>query len=599
VSKTPIRRTGSATATRTPTRTPLATKAGVKPRSGGVTTLSCTNDTVVLTPSPTDHLGNAAQLVEALDEANYGENEFGEICYPYNIFLQGGTYDLSGETVYLPNGIYRPVILHGADASSNRATLKVSTSHLLDIKADADVELHYVTVTNNGEHDGRFSGGAIANAGTLSIFDSVINNNAAEHEAGAILNWGTLNLTRTIVSNNTASAGGAIRNEGGTLIATCASFLNNTADWHGAILQVQNTTMTITKSKFVGNHASSGEGGAIGAWPGTTVNATNNWWGASGGIPVNTSGAGTDTVYGNVIVEPVAEEDPITELAECEAQAPALTPTPSPTPSPSPTPQVHCGDLPPAGGTIDERAACYGITFTVDRSAGGDATIAWNDSRKQAVLDSAYAVTSELADLLGLGYEPATFELLFGEQEFRLVGNSSGQAQCSAIVDTPQVVKFNVGGMISAANANCVNQYTATHELGHALRSRIISGGGDDTSDYLLANPLQYQYTDQQGNPQTVTIMGIFGGIWTRGQYGWGCGTQWQQHPETPTMLQDVRLDEGFADLFLNWIYGQFRDTQCPGGPWPSPVPPNFTPGTLRNNYMTDMLEQLAPYAAN
>jgi hypothetical protein len=297
---------------------------------------------VTITPSSTDYFANAQQLVAALDDANNGFNAIGDICYPYNIYLQGGTYDLNGPDVYLPSILnYRSVILHGANSAGSRALLNISATNNVHTQSLAALTLRFVIVTNNNQHDGRAGGGGFVNGGTLAIYDSIIRDNAAVNEAGAILNYGDLTIERTTFSGNTASAGGAIKNDSGTLVITCSSFLNNHADWHGAILQTVGTSVTITKSKFVGNTATIGGGGAIGTYSGASVSAVNNWWGADGLVPeIVEFGASTNTLGSDTItVEPIAPDDPMLD-PEClsEAQTPTPTPTSTNTPIPLPTP---------------------------------------------------------------------------------------------------------------------------------------------------------------------------------------------------------------------------------------------------------------------
>jgi len=305
-----------------------------------------------------------------------------------------------------------------------------------------------------------------------------------------------------------------------------------------------------------------------------------------------------------------------------------VTPTPSPTLTPSATltPTPDPCDTPNNIASLDSRAACYGITFSVDVSAGGDSSVVWNDTRKQDVIDGAQHITTALSTLdlqPKLADKPGSFKAVFGSQELRLVGNNSGLPECGAVVDTPQVIKFNMGSTIGTitqngetlSNTACINQYTATHELGHALRNRIKQGSNDPANDpagdsgYLITNSIKYTYLDANGT-QTVLIMGItqaapFNGTWTRGQYGWNCDwNTYQQHPERKAPPdnsliitdQAVRLDEGFADLFLSWTYNAFQDSICAGQP-PASYP-DFTPGTLRTNYMQkQLLPALVPFA--
>jgi hypothetical protein len=260
----------------------------------------------------------------------------------------------------------------------------------------------------------------------------------------------------------------------------------------------------------------------------------------------------------------------------------------------------QCGTL--ATLSIDQQAACYGISFTQE---GGDSTVVWNAARKQSVLDGIRQITTALPRL-GLQNYPNSFRSVFGSQPivFHLQGDG-GTASCNpSFMSSTRTITFPVGGKIDSSNVFCVNQYTVVHELGHMLRRRIVLGGGLDPAGspgYLLNNLIHYSY---QGTDILITKID---GIWTRGQYGWNCNWRtYQQHPERGAPGQNyeilipdqaTRLDEAFADLFLNWVYDSFQNQICSGQPTPNVPDPNFNPGTRRREYVQGMLLTLVPSA--
>lgn len=103
-------------------------------------------------------------------------------------------------------------------------------------------------------------GGAIYNNGTLTVTDSLFENNFAEG-GGAIYNYeGSLDLTDSVLKNNDAFVGGAICGFNSTLTVTDSGFVENTAGMGGAICGIEGTS-AIIESSFENNRAD--EGGAF------------------------------------------------------------------------------------------------------------------------------------------------------------------------------------------------------------------------------------------------------------------------------------------------------------------------------------------------
>jgi predicted outer membrane repeat protein len=109
-------------------------------------------------------------------------------------------------------------------------------------------------------------GGAIWNAGALTVANSTFTGNSATNFGGAIYNQGSLNVTGSLFSGNSVSqvgSGGAIYNYSNSTMAVAnTTFTGNTASSGGAILNYSGT-LTITNSTISGNSASSyaGKGG--------------------------------------------------------------------------------------------------------------------------------------------------------------------------------------------------------------------------------------------------------------------------------------------------------------------------------------------------
>ena len=290
--------------------------------------------------------------------------------------------------------------------------------------------------------------------------------------------------------------------------------------------------------------------------------------------------------------------------------ATTVPPTPTLLPSATPIGGIDCNfnvNTPPANYTVDQIATCYGITFSVDLSQGGDGSIIWDDNHKQDVITAASYMTNALHTLPSInssyGLYPQLFKDLLGSVDFVLEGDNSGETKCKAEytdVNGYHLI-FYVGSKIDSTNSACVNEFTLVHELGHGLRIRIgKTKDNDNITDihridkYMRDTSISYQSTSLDDQ---VIVMGFINGVWTRGSHGWSCEAKYTQHAQTDSMPQDERLYEAFSDMTLHWVYQVFQDTSCA-----NPAPdiyndPEFTPGTRRHNYMNDMLDGLINHA--
>lgn len=151
-------------------------------------------------------------------------------------------------------------------------------------------------VTANQATTGSGRGAGISNTGTLIINDSTISNNTATfYEGGGIYNTGSATITDSIVSGNTSLGFGGGVSNWGTLIATATTFSNNGASISGGAINNTNN-ITISKSVFKGNFSTSGDGGGIANFDGTTTISNSTMTensAATGGAIYSTQSAGT------------------------------------------------------------------------------------------------------------------------------------------------------------------------------------------------------------------------------------------------------------------------------------------------------------------
>lgn len=142
-----------------------------------------------------------------------------------------------------------PVVLSG-DSSVFRAF--VGAGRILDIAAGADVSISRLTLTNGDAFNpdpfvptGQAFGGAIRNAGTLTVRQCLFYHNGASEPNEGV----------------GAGGGGAIYNSG-TLTVIGSSFAANFADWGSGGAIYNDGTATVTNSTFIDNYVGA-RGGAI------------------------------------------------------------------------------------------------------------------------------------------------------------------------------------------------------------------------------------------------------------------------------------------------------------------------------------------------
>jgi CSLREA domain-containing protein len=108
---------------------------------------------------------------------------------------------------------------------------------------------------------GVFSGGAVSNAGALSVADSVLSNNTAA-TGGAIFTTGSLTITGSLLEQNTAVFdGGSIHHQGAVTAITNSTLRSSSSGSRGGAIYFHGGTLTIDGSTLTGN--SSYSGGAV------------------------------------------------------------------------------------------------------------------------------------------------------------------------------------------------------------------------------------------------------------------------------------------------------------------------------------------------
>lgn len=217
--------------------------------------------------------GSNYSLRQAIQEANAlsGDDVIELGAGTYTLSLAGVQEDLAsvGDLDIRQNLVIRGrgvgVTIIDATALANQLTA-TNRDRLFQILAGVTVTIQGVTI-QNGAVTGSEDGGAIRNAGTLTILDSLIQNSTSQDDAGAINNTGTLTIDRTTISGNTSVAtGGAIRNAG-TLFVNNSTLSNNrttgSSGHGGALMNVASFAATLENVTISGNIAQNAAGGGI------------------------------------------------------------------------------------------------------------------------------------------------------------------------------------------------------------------------------------------------------------------------------------------------------------------------------------------------
>ncbi|HEX6834585.1 MAG TPA: right-handed parallel beta-helix repeat-containing protein [Rudaea sp.] len=183
-----------------------------------------------------------------------------------------------------------------------------NATRILDIATGANVTLrnfvfqHGKTVGSSPDSDG----GAIRNAGVLSLTSCILHLNTSGGGGGAIDNEGVLTIEASTFSNNTAASGGALIDRN-TLSIAHGYIANNNAVGQGGALDLRGHNATLTYTTVQNNTAGSFAGGGIFVSTDGTLNlsgslvAGNHVTGIGAGI--GNFGALTvsnSTFYGNV-----------------------------------------------------------------------------------------------------------------------------------------------------------------------------------------------------------------------------------------------------------------------------------------------------------
>ena len=211
-----------------------------------------------------------------------------------------GQIDISGTEI-----LGESMTVTGAKAPSNSPAVLRETGGLAPVLrtyALESVKLSYLTITGGDAtlSGSDYYGGAIYNAGNLSIDHAVISGNTTTavpgESGGAIYGYGNLSITRSTISGNSSNTdGGAISLDGGTVVISDSTIASNQAvGGNGGGIRNNGAAVTLTDSTVTGNSAQIG--GALYGGGYTLVDdtiagnsATTSYGGIQGGATVGAS----------------------------------------------------------------------------------------------------------------------------------------------------------------------------------------------------------------------------------------------------------------------------------------------------------------------
>jgi predicted outer membrane repeat protein len=177
----------------------------------------------------------------------------------------GSILDLAWNCTYVLTGTLTPTALgdtltivgHHSTIQRSRADGTASFT-ILTVGDEGNLTLKDVNIDNGGGSS-TADGGAINNAGTVTIDRGTFSYNHAETEGGAIYSDGTLTVHNAVFARNASDDGGAIYIADGDPTVYGSNFRQNRAEYGGAI--DNNGDLTISKTWIILNHATDQGGG--------------------------------------------------------------------------------------------------------------------------------------------------------------------------------------------------------------------------------------------------------------------------------------------------------------------------------------------------
>ena len=231
-----------------------------------VDTLEDTNDNTLGDGTCADSAGNCS-LRSAIQEAN-------ALGGSHTINLSAGTYKLTlqgiGEDLAVTGDldITADITLVGSGSASTVID-GIRADRLFEVLVGGQLSLSDLTLRNGDAVDVQGDGGAIRNAGVLSISDSILTSNFAPDEGGAIYASGSATTTISnskLTYNRGEDLAGAVFTEAGTTLDINKSDISHNSGGFGgfdAAGAMQISGMATINNSTITHNYGQGDGGAI------------------------------------------------------------------------------------------------------------------------------------------------------------------------------------------------------------------------------------------------------------------------------------------------------------------------------------------------
>ena len=205
-------------------------------------------------------------------------------------------FDYRGGGLYVASDVLLSSCTIRDNAMSFHSQTSGSVGVGMYVASGVKAVMENTTLSNNA---GGSCGGAVYTHGTLELHHCLLENNKSTH-SGALHVGGRATITGCVFRNNKATGGfaGALRLQGSQTIISKTSFVGNHATNYGGAIQNNRASMTFTDCHFE-NNSSDADGGAIANWGGGKMTLTTCTFTANtadnGGAITNMVNASTDT----------------------------------------------------------------------------------------------------------------------------------------------------------------------------------------------------------------------------------------------------------------------------------------------------------------
>ena len=469
---------------------------------------------------------------------------------PYPIYLCEGTFPLH-ETIVLQTSIniYGRGTIYDVSVITQMNT--TTMGGMFTVNNGVRLEFHNVLV-----HGGRAERPTVGSTrggvvmiweGSLGIYDSRFEDNRATNYGGVAfgnsITHSSITIERSIIHDNRAgSIGGAFSTQN-TLDATCVQFSSNRTIAGGSsagAFYARNGT--VTNSAFLNNTSTSTANHIS-----NSINAANNYWLTIPQRPRDIANAVIDSP--RLTINPIGTTICTPHPAVPLPNVPPPTSIPTMTPLPTQTPSVPT-------------LADYGVALVEPTD--------WNPTETDALLNAFLRVGQALQSQYGgISPQEAFTRVMYGSgrSQIQLI-RSSSIAYCL----TDNNVSPPLQSTITCNPSLIITEYTIVHELGHVFVGRT---GGHYTTDpnATPTNTPTYFYLNNFATVVDHNAMIVYGyspstNSWDRRDRGWGSSSplissnqacDFQQNPLKEVGITSDEVDEGAADMFLNWVYQELN----------------------------------------